>query len=80
MPSISQRMLTLDLRALEKAGIVQRTIYPEIPPRVEYDLTAEGQRLRELVDLLGKVGTRLANVPQCAPVRKDAAQDISRHV
>lgn len=73
MPGISQRMLTLDLRALEKAGIVQRTIYPEVPPRVEYDLTAEGQRLRELVDLLGDVGARLANVERCAPVRKSAA-------
>jgi DNA-binding HxlR family transcriptional regulator len=73
MPGISQRMLTLDLRALENAGIVQRTIYPEIPPRVEYDLTAEGERLRALVDLLGEVGARLANLQQCAPVRKDAA-------
>lgn len=73
MPGISQRMLTLDLRALEKAGLVQRTIYPEVPPRVEYDLTAEGRRLRELVDLLGEVGAQLANVEQCAPVRKSAA-------
>lgn len=73
MPGISQRMLTLDLRALEKAGLVQRTIYPEIPPRVEYDLTAEGRRLRELVDLLGEVGTRLANVEQCRTVKRDAA-------
>ena len=73
MPGISQRMLTLDLRALEKAGLVQRTIYPEVPPRVEYDLTENGKRLRELVDLLGEVGSRLANVPQCPPARKSAA-------
>jgi DNA-binding HxlR family transcriptional regulator len=73
MPGISQRMLTLDLRALEKAGLVQRTIFPEVPPRVEYDLTEEGKRLRTLVDLLGEVGARLANVTQCAPVRKSAA-------
>jgi DNA-binding HxlR family transcriptional regulator len=73
MPGISQRMLTLDLRALEKAGLVQRTIYPDVPPRVEYDLTDEGKRLRALVDLLGEVGARLANVEQCPPVRKSAA-------
>ena len=40
---------------------------------MEYDLIAEGKRLCELVDLLGEVGVRLANVPQCALVRKDAA-------
>lgn len=40
MPRISQRMLTLDLRALEDAGFVRRTVYPEVPVRVEYDLTA----------------------------------------
>jgi DNA-binding HxlR family transcriptional regulator len=73
MPRISQRMLTLDLRALEKAGLVQRTIYPEVPPRVEYSLTAEGERLKELVDLLGEVGARLAKVSQCAPAQRDAA-------
>jgi DNA-binding HxlR family transcriptional regulator len=73
MPKISQRMLTLDLRALEKAGLVQRTVYPQIPPRVEYDLTAEGERLRELVDLLGDVGARLAKLPQCRPARRNAA-------
>ena len=73
MPRISQRMLTLDLRALEKAGLVKRTIHPEIPPRVEYELTDEGLRLRELVDLLGEVGARLANAPQCAPTRRNAA-------
>ncbi len=73
MPRISQRMLTLDLRALEKAGLVKRTIHPEIPPRVEYELTDEGLRLRELVDLLGEVGARLAKVPQCMPGRRNAA-------
>ena len=54
MPGISQRMLTLDLRALEKAGLVQRTIYPEIPPRVEYDLTAEGKTAARAGRLAGR--------------------------
>jgi DNA-binding HxlR family transcriptional regulator len=59
MPRISQRMLTLDLRALEEAALVSRTVYPEVPVRVEYALTSEGRRLRGLVDILGQVGERL---------------------
>jgi len=43
---ISQRMLTLTLRNLERDGLVTRTIYPEIPPRVEYRLTALGETLK----------------------------------
>ncbi|MBU1174791.1 MAG: helix-turn-helix transcriptional regulator [Alphaproteobacteria bacterium] len=42
---ISQRMLTLTLRNLERDGLVVRTMYPEIPPRVEYALTPLGQTL-----------------------------------
>jgi DNA-binding HxlR family transcriptional regulator len=43
---ISQRMLTLTLRGLERDGLVTRTIFPTIPPRVEYELTALGRTLR----------------------------------
>ena len=43
--SISQRMLTRTLRNLERDGLVLRTLYPEIPPRVEYELTAMGRTL-----------------------------------
>ena len=43
---ISQRMLTLTLRNLERDGLVTRTIYPEIPPRVEYGLTELGETLK----------------------------------
>ena len=50
---ISQRMLTLTLRALERDGFVTRTVYPTIPPRVEYELTALGRSLREPVQRLG---------------------------
>ncbi|HHL1992065.1 helix-turn-helix transcriptional regulator [Acinetobacter baumannii] len=56
IPNISQRMLTVDLRALEQAGLIQRTVYPEVPVRVEYCLTAEGQRLRKIVLVLKEFG------------------------
>src|SRR5437867_3589473 len=45
--SISQRMLTLTLRGLERDGLVTRTVFPTIPPRVDYELTKLGRTLRE---------------------------------
>ncbi len=39
MPAITERMLTLQLRELEKEGLVKRTVYAEVPPRVDYELT-----------------------------------------
>ena len=49
---ISQRMLTLTLRNLERDGLVTRTVYPEIPPRVEYQLTELGRTLTGPLDSL----------------------------
>ncbi len=51
---ISQRMLTLTLRGLERDGLVTRTIYPTVPPRVDYALTALGHSLCRPVMALGQ--------------------------
>jgi len=51
--SISQRMLSLTLKELERDGLVNRTYHPTIPPKVEYNLTSMGQSFREPVRALG---------------------------
>ncbi len=56
VPNISQRMLTLDLRALEEAGLVKRTVYPSVPVKVEYELTPDGQRLVPVVNVMKEFG------------------------
>jgi DNA-binding HxlR family transcriptional regulator len=50
---ISQRMLSLTLKQLERDGLVNRTYYPTIPPKVEYSLTTMGESFREPVNVLG---------------------------
>jgi DNA-binding HxlR family transcriptional regulator len=50
---ISQRMLTLNLRALQRDGLITRTVYPEVPPRVEYALTTLGRSL--LASVIGLI-------------------------
>ena len=55
---ISQRMLTLTLRGLERDGLVTRTVFPTVPPRVDYALTSLGRDLLEPVSALGEWATR----------------------
>lgn len=50
MTNITHRMLTLQLRELEKDGIIKRTVYAEVPPRVEYELTEFGLSIRPVIE------------------------------
>jgi DNA-binding HxlR family transcriptional regulator len=52
VPGLSQRMLTVTLRGLERDGLVTRTVHPVIPPHVDYDLTPLGETLRDTVSSL----------------------------
>jgi DNA-binding HxlR family transcriptional regulator len=53
---ITQKMLTQQLRELERDGIVQRTVYPQVPPKVEYRLTPRGESLKPVVQAMCKWG------------------------
>lgn len=53
---VTQRMLTKQLRELEASGIVNRIVYAEVPPRVEYELTKEGKTLKPILTALKKWG------------------------
>jgi len=54
IPAISQKMLIQQLRQLEKDGVVTRTVYQQVPPKVEYSLTAWGQELCPVLDVFLK--------------------------
>ena len=54
---ISQKVLTDSLRSLEADGIIVRTVYPEVPPRVEYSLTPLGRSMKPILDAMEKWGT-----------------------
>jgi DNA-binding HxlR family transcriptional regulator len=58
LEGISPRTLSLRLRALEEQGIVSRRTYPEVPPRVEYELTDKGQALVPLIEDMRSYGRR----------------------
>lgn len=71
---ISQKMLTITLRGLERDGFVTRTVFPSIPPRVDYELTDLGRELRVPVNALGEwARVNIARVKQ-ARERFDNAQ------
>lgn len=54
--SVSQKVLTAQLRDMESNGLVTRTVYPEVPPRVEYALTELGQSLKPILDAMWNWG------------------------
>jgi DNA-binding HxlR family transcriptional regulator len=76
---ISQRMLTLTLRGLERDGLVTRTVTPSIPPRVDYELTALGQSLRCPIDALGEWAFANRDKIDAARARFDQVAARSSH-
>lgn len=54
--SISQKVLTSQLRAMEESGLVNRKVYAQVPPKVEYSLTEVGRSLRSVLDVMAQWG------------------------
>ncbi len=74
IPDISQKMLTVTLRTLEEDGYVTRTIYPEVPPRVEYALTERAKSLLPHINAL--IDWALKNMDAIISDRKKAARKL----
>lgn len=78
--SISQKVLTANLRQMEEAGLLTRTVYAEVPPRVEYALTETGRSLRPVLEAMlewgtrYKAGTAAAAGPTPSPIPDGGAQ------
>ena len=75
IPSVSQRMLTLTLRNLERDGIVSRVVTPTIPPRVDYALTEMGCSLLKPVNALAEWAIANVETIHAAQARFDVEQD-----
>lgn len=73
IPEATQQVLTLQLRELEDDGIISRTVYPVVPPKVEYDLTPLGRQLGPIFDMLERWGTDLIAQTERGAVRDTAS-------
>ncbi|MBE9144812.1 winged helix-turn-helix transcriptional regulator [Planktothrix mougeotii] len=65
LPGISTKTLTIRLRELEKYGIIERKVYAEIPPHVEYSLTDKGRQLQPVLIALKQAGEQLLQQEPC---------------
>lgn len=77
LPGISQKVLTDNLRALEADGIIIRTVFAEVPPRVEYTLSEVGDTMRPIIEVMEKWGRRRRTWLETAepPPRRESPAD-----
>ena len=74
LEGISQKVLTDSLRAMEEDGIITRTVYPEVPPRVEYALSPLGESMRPILDAMEQWGTEYKR--SCPPEKAAARTPV----
>ncbi|MDP4228401.1 MAG: helix-turn-helix domain-containing protein, partial [Bacteroidota bacterium] len=75
--TISQKMLTVTLKTLEADGLVKRTVYPQIPPKVEYELTPRGQSLMpHLHDLVAWASNNMTDIKKSREIYAAHAESL----
>lgn len=80
LQSINQRLLTKQLRELEEDGLIIRTVYPVVPPKVEYALSAEGYELHQLVIDLSKWGKKWLERRGMATANEENLDDLQKRL
>jgi DNA-binding HxlR family transcriptional regulator len=78
IPNITEKMLSLQLKNLERDGIIARKVYPEIPPRVEYFLTPFGKTLLPMLDEIAKWGRGLGEARGKIVVKTSAKKTVKK--
>jgi DNA-binding HxlR family transcriptional regulator len=61
IPDITEKMLSIQLKTLEQDGVLRRTVYPEVPPRVEYELTDFGRSMLPMMEAIARWGRELGD-------------------
>jgi DNA-binding HxlR family transcriptional regulator len=64
MPRLTQKMLTQQLRELERDGLIHRKVYPQVPPKVEYSITQHGKSLAPILNSMSKWGVEHEKILQ----------------
>lgn len=78
IPDISQKVLTQNLRAMEKDGLVARRVYAEVPPRVEYSLSDLGESLRSVISVMAQWGMHYKGMVEGGPITASGASEKKR--
>ena len=76
IPDISSKVLSGTLQVLEADGLVKRTVYPEVPPRVEYELTELGQTFQPVLDAVGSWGERYIEYLDAQEKKEGTKEDV----
>jgi len=78
LPKVTQRMLTRQLRELEQDGLVEREIYPQVPPKVEYSLSEFGETVEPILRILQQWGVEyLDRINATRPVRLQEPMEVA---